>query len=245
MQSKQLKIIAVFLLCLVPSFVFAKKTDELSVNWALDGAITGAAGAIWISTELLKEEIARPSCIWCHSNTFDDSVTQLLAWSNPPTAATTSDYLDLLILPALTIGALGLSSKLDDRFENFAVDASLIAEAITVSSLVNQTVKFSVNRARPYTHEIAQEWYPNTKDDNLSFYSGHTSLAFSLAVTAGCIAHERNYASEPYLWAIGLPSAALIGYLRVSAKKHYLSDVLVGSLLGSATGFLVTYLHSK
>ena len=49
----------------------------------------------------------------------------------------------------------------------------------------------------------------------------------------------------PFSWAAGLPLAALTGYLRIAADRHYLSDVLVGAGAGTLFGTLVPrLLHS-
>jgi membrane-associated phospholipid phosphatase len=69
-----------------------------------------------------------------------------------------------------------------------------------------------------------------------SFPSGHTSGAFCAAT---CI--ERNSG----IWA-GLPAygvAALTGYSRVDAARHYPSDVLAGAAIGIASARIFDGLH--
>ncbi|MBI5544380.1 MAG: phosphatase PAP2 family protein, partial [Deltaproteobacteria bacterium] len=89
----------------------------------------------------------------------------------------------------------------------------------------------------------AQSTTSQRSDYNLSFYSGHTNLAFSLVVSAGTVAHLRGYRAEPFIWGVGLPLATFVAYSRLGAQKHYLSDVVVGSLTGAAVGFLIPFLH--
>lgn len=52
--------------------------------------------------------------------------------------------------------------------------------------------------------------------DNLSFFSEHT-----------------EFASMNRRWQISIPLMTSTGYLRVAANKHYLTDVIVGGLVGS------------
>jgi membrane-associated phospholipid phosphatase len=73
-------------------------------------------------------------------------------------------------------------------------------------------------------------------DDNVSFYSGHSAFAFALAGSAGTIASLRGYPHAWVVWAVGMPVAGAVALLRVGAAKHYLTDVLVGSLVGGAIG---------
>lgn len=61
-------------------------------------------------------------------------------------------------------------------------------------------------------------------------------------MSAGVVAHARGYAAEPYIWAGGLTLAAVTGYLRIAADKHYFSDVLVGAVVGAGAGLLVPQL---
>lgn len=80
-----------------------------------------------------------------------------------------------------------------------------------------------------------------------SFYSGHTSAAFALAVFSGMWFEAKNPGSSlsPVVWGVSLASAALVGALRIWAGKHYPSDVLAGAAIGSLTGFAVLRLHHQ
>jgi membrane-associated phospholipid phosphatase len=73
----------------------------------------------------------------------------------------------------------------------------------------------------------------------MSFFSGHAALTFSLVTSAGVLAHQRQWRTEPYLWGIGLPLAAATSYLRMAGDMHYLSDVVVGALVGAGVGLTV------
>jgi membrane-associated phospholipid phosphatase len=44
------------------------------------------------------------------------------------------------------------------------------------------------------------------------------------------------------VWATGFSLAAFVGYLRIAADKHYMSDVLVGAATGTAAGVLIPLL---
>ncbi len=78
-----------------------------------------------------------------------------------------------------------------------------------------------------------------------SFYSGHTSAAFALAVFSGMWFEAKNPESSlvPVVWGVSLASAALVGGLRIWAGKHYPSDVLAGAAIGSLSSFAVLRLH--
>jgi membrane-associated phospholipid phosphatase len=124
-------------------------------------------------------------------------------------------------------------------------DALIIGEAVLLSTFTNQAVKYSLGRVRPYAHAA---WQRRSQpaglpvDDHLSFYSGHTSYAFSLVVATGMVAELRGYARRSLVWAVGLPLATAVGLLRVAGDKHYLTDVVVGMAAGAAFGVAVPLL---
>uniref|UniRef100_A0A0R3S3X8 AcidPPc domain-containing protein n=1 Tax=Elaeophora elaphi TaxID=1147741 RepID=A0A0R3S3X8_9BILA len=79
----------------------------------------------------------------------------------------------------------------------------------------------------------------------LSFYSGHSAFSFYAAWYTALYLQARLY--RPLFSRLLLPviqfalfgGAAFVAYTRVSNYKHHWSDVLVGSLFGSAIGILM------
>ena len=79
---------------------------------------------------------------------------------------------------------------------------------------------------------------------DVPFALGLTSIyGFSeLAVASGMVASMRGYRRAPVVWATGVILTLSTGYLRLAADKHYLSDVVTGTSIGSTVGFFVPYL---
>ncbi|WP_426750858.1 phosphatase PAP2 family protein [Myxococcus sp. Y35] len=237
------------------------RLHELRFDWTRDGIITGAAGVLWISSEtFLKDNLAPAQCRWCdRAPDGTDRLNRLDRWGRGLAGSTAesrkrahqwSNVIGFAALPAGVLGlqyAMGNSSGAPSRF--FAEDASIIVQSAVLASLANQTVKFIAGRERPFVHVLPEDQKGLTaqpSDNNLSFYSGHTNLAFSLVVSAGTVAAMRGYKHQAWIWAAGLPVATSVGLLRMGADKHYLTDVAMGALLGSAVGFAVPMLlHSR
>lgn len=244
MKPSTLALLLASLLALPPAA--RAERASLEVDWAVDGAITLVAGASWLGTELGKGTLAPSSCRWCARNGLDDGVTEALAWGSPKSASTMTDVLAWGAFPALTLAGLVGAGAADGRLREAPADALLVLEAVTVSSMLSQIVKFSVGRERPLAAKLApgeKGSTPKPEDNNLSFYSAHSNIAFTMAVSLGTVAQLRGYRAAPVIWAVGLPLAAFVAYGRIAAEKHYLSDVLVGAAMGSAAGFLVPWLH--
>jgi len=220
-----------------------------ALNWDVDvdGPLTVAGGLGWIASEVLKETYGPSACSWCSTNGFDLAGRDL-RWSDPKAAHQISNVLAFAAGPALVFGADLLAAHHDGDWKSFLVDALLVTEATIAASDLNQIVKFTAARERPYATFLspAEKLAPDrSRDEHISFYSGHTTFAFAFATSAGTIASMRGYRWAPLVWAIGLPYAFATGYLRVAADYHWMSDVLVGMATGAAIGFAIPFFAHK
>jgi membrane-associated phospholipid phosphatase len=219
---------------------------ELRYELWLDASITGGAVAWWIVSEILKGEIGPSECAWCEPPGFDGAVRDSLHWGDPDSPDTISYLTALAAGPIVVFGLDLLAAYGEGQLDAGWIDLLLIAEATAVAMAINQTVKLIAARQRPFVHYRDDgEMSSQPSDDNLSFYSGHATFVFTLAVAGGTIATMRGYRLMPWIWTGGLVVAIATAYLRIAADRHYLSDILVGMAAGSATGFLVPFIfHS-
>jgi membrane-associated phospholipid phosphatase len=206
-------------------------------------AFTALGGALYGASELDKAALAPDQCRWCSVDALDDRARNALRWDHTDRAITLSNV-TVVATPVLMVGltALAASSAAGDDHDHlarFIDDAIPIVEAFVGSGLVDQAVKFTVGRQRPYAHFQTAPGAAASSDDNLSFFSGHASLTFSFAVSAGVVAHRRGSPLEPVIWATGLTLATTTSYFRVAGDKHYLTDVLVGAAWGTTAGLVI------
>jgi membrane-associated phospholipid phosphatase len=124
---------------------------------------------------------------------------------------------------SLGIGAIARSQPLKD----FALD-NLQAQVYTGG--ITLLVKELTHRARPIEGEGAYAWYgPFEGAGNQSFFSGHSSLAFSTATMVFLHSHKK--------WWVGVLSygiASGVAVSRMQRQAHWASDVLFGAIIGSA-----------
>lgn len=231
--------------------------QRLAWDPRVDLPVTGVLTAGWLLSEFaFKKRLAPAACRWCETNGFDTAVRQAFNPSLSPSAEgisgahVASNLVGFVGVPVAMLGLDALLSWRDGVFvEAFPVDAVLMLEATMAILGVNQVVKFSVGRGRPYTVGAGTELLAmghDIADNNLSFFSGHSTFTFALASSAATIAGLRGYRHAWVLWAVGMPLAATTAILRLAADKHWMSDVLLGSALGIAAGVLLpTLLHRR
>jgi membrane-associated phospholipid phosphatase len=103
-------------------------------------------------------------------------------------------------------------------------------------------------RTRPLVYspdvDISEKTRSNARN---SFYAGHTTAAAGASFFFAKVFHDFNPDSpaRPFVWAGAAAVPAVVGYYRLKAGKHFLSDNLLGYAVGAATGILVPQLHKR
>ena len=226
---------------------------EMVIDLKYELPVLLVGGTILGGSQVLGAYYGPSTCRWCDTpsslNAFDAAGRRAFAGADRAKAGLGSDLLAYAGMPLLTLG-LDLAASLDTtrgmrgkyRARRFGIDVLLMTEAMTTTLTVMQLSKFATQRRRPSAIDEPTDG-TRTVDQNLSFFSGHTALAFSLATSAGTIASLRHERLAPVVWAVGVAAATATGMSRVAADQHFASDVIIGSLVGSAIGILVPVLH--
>jgi membrane-associated phospholipid phosphatase len=212
---------------------------------ATDGVLLGAALAAGAAAELAKPALAPARCRWCEPNALDAAARDATVWSTPARARRASDVLAFGVLPAGLVAHQLLAARRAGATREGGVDLLVIAEATALTADLTEAVKYAVARRRPRAVHAGPD-APRGPDDDLSFFSGHTSVAFALAASAGTVSTLRGYPSAPWVWGAGAALAAGTGWLRVAGDAHWLTDVLAGAAVGTAMGIaLPRLLHGR
>ena len=116
------------------------------------------------------------------------------------------------------------------------VNAGAVVDSVAVTVILTQAVKYAVRRERPADTTCHPD-RTSEPDRNLSFFSGHTAVAFALIASAHETSRLRGRPRNDWLW-LGGASAVATGYLRVAGDRHYLIDVVTGAGVGYLVGRL-------
>jgi len=173
---------------------------------------------VYISNDVISQnaDINILKDINLHRNTNLDNTFKGLTMSVYPISAA---------IPIATISA-GLIKK-----DSILLGKGIyLGASVLVAIGVELTLKYSVNRDRPYkTYPFIQNV---TTEKTPSLPSGHTSDAFATA-TSLSLAFPKWYIIAPsYLWACS------VAYSRLDLGVHYPSDVLAGAIVGAGNAYL-------
>ena len=150
---------------------------------------------------------------------------QAHATSGSVQTATTLDRFGEPVVFVPVIGGLALAGVIAHR-PAVTRTAARTAGAIILAAAITQASKYLVGRSRPSQDPdlSASDFAPFS--GRTSFPSGHSAAAFALATSLGD-------ASDNTLARIGLYTLATgTAYGRITASKHWLSDVLAGAGVG-------------
>ncbi|MBI5893630.1 MAG: phosphatase PAP2 family protein [Deltaproteobacteria bacterium] len=133
-------------------------------------------------------------------------------------------------LPAYLIGATAAGAIWEGNDTRFGKTLWKSADALIISGVVTQALKYSTTRVRPSKTDDPNLWFQG--GDNYSFPSGHVSSVAALVTPI--ILEYRDDRPWVYILAI-IPLYEAIG--RVNAQAHWQTDVLAGAAIGVAAGY--------
>jgi membrane-associated phospholipid phosphatase len=219
---------------------------------SLDVPLTLAGVAGTLGPRLLTHDGTAWTCRWCDRdadghdtlNGLDAAIRRHWRWSRRDKAHEWSNVTLVLSL----VAPAGAFAGVRGGFGNgFGEEMLLVVESSAVAMALTQGTKHLLRRQRPWAHAEDPPGgdHMGSRNANLSFVSGHASLAFALAVSTGSLASLRGDEGKEWVWASGLTLAAATGYLRIAADRHYFTDVLAGAALGATVGWVVPRLVDR
>ena len=124
--------------------------------------------------------------------------------------------------------------------------AAITAETFLLTSGLTSVAKELVRRPRPYRfNPDAPASMHHPREDFVSFWSGHTANTAAVAFSVAALVQrsDASPAMKSTVWAGAVAAPIGMGYLRMRAGRHFLTDVLTGAIVGTAVGLAVPYFH--
>jgi len=179
-----------------------------SSDWAAVGVVTAATAGSYLIEERVRVAFQE------HRSGLADVLERIGWWYGTP----------LFTVPAslITLGAGAAFKNPDVRDTGI-----LMSEVLLSALLIQQPLRIIVGRARPFMNQGHFSFDPFTfSNDYASFVSGHSYSAFGISnVVARQV--DQTWASLT-LYTL----ATITALSRMYADAHWLTDVLLGSVLG-------------
>ncbi len=179
-------------------------------------------------------------------NGFDRSATY--NWS-PEWADRSDTYRDILAYSSILL--LTVPPLFHAKLSETATVATMFLESCLFLTGFTYMSKATVGRKRPYVYNadlsVEERYAMGGSDAYFSFFSGHAAAAFTTATFLSKVMTDIHGDSiwTKLLWGTSLTVAAMTGYARVKAGKHFPTDIIASAVVGFAIGYMIPTLHKK
>jgi len=228
--------LAAALVLLAVSGPSAQGQAPYSVGWG-DAVSVAAAGIVAVIPHATKLPKAAPSCAPCDPASLP-GIDRVALHTFSGSAGTTSG-----VLLVGVIGFAGVTSFDGATSAQRRGHVAVLANSVAWTLAATDWMKVAVRRKRPVLYTAGATAAAADPNSQRSFPSGHASIAFAAATTYLTMAqrehlpHRGRNAALLYVGALG------VSVLRVSAGKHFPTDVLGGAVLGTGIGWLAAKVH--
>jgi membrane-associated phospholipid phosphatase len=227
--------------------------DSLRAFARSDESIDVYNGVTWLAGAGVLSMGTNPSRRWTRENDFDAGIRDGLRIDSAQSRQDADSISDLAlafnvaVLPAAAIGTH--FARTHDCVEAWDMFGDTF-EAVSLAFFVAEAIKVVSGRERPFGNRCANSppRDANCRDDdrNLSFVSGHATLAAAGAGVSCRFALERrafgtSSAARIAPCALGIAGALVSGTLRVASDRHWGTDILVGFGVGALIGSFDTW----
>ncbi len=138
----------------------------------------------------------------------------------------------------------------DDINDHTGQYLGLYLESLATTAALYTFAAGLIDRSRPYVYDNSGDTDPDIRflnNGQRSFYSGHVAATATATFFAAKVYTDfhPDVGGKIFIWAGAAALPATVGVLRMEAGQHFLTDVLLGYVLGASTGILVPELHKK
>ncbi|WP_178988403.1 phosphatase PAP2 family protein [Winogradskyella schleiferi] len=231
----------------LPSLAQQKSTSPYEWKWKRDGIWTAAGlGASYYGLSLIRnKDDLTPAELQSVMEKQDDInfIDRWVAGNNSDNARSISD------IPFALSFAAPFALLFDDEVNDHTAQVlGIYLESMATTGALYTITAGLANRSRPYVYNTENSDFRRlSKNGQRSFYSGHVAATATATFFSAKAFQDFNpdSAGIPYVWAGAAILPAAVGYLRLQAGEHFLTDVLLGYGLGALAGYYIPELHKR
>ena len=249
-RLKRALLCVILVLVLIPTDSRGNENDQYIINPANDISLSlTALLTTGIGTYLFSQ-------MQIPDNRNRKSTSDLFFWDRKfagrysETADLMSDVGSLLAVTPLAIGGAALYSGNSSK-EQFWTFTLMFSQALLFQHGINVAFRSMEVWPRPYIFATEGKGKKKAEEAEAeaygSFFSGHASAAFTVAVFTSEWFNEThtNPDAQRVVRALAFSLAGFESVLRVAAGKHYPTDILVGAAIGTGVSYGILEMHKK
>jgi membrane-associated phospholipid phosphatase len=228
-----------------PPMVGLKEDQVYILKPKIDIPVTavGAAWTLYAFTKIYSKEETPAADILALNKDNINGFDRWAAGKSNPTASENSDYIFYGSMPLPIVLLLDKKIRKDAPKIGF-----LYLEAMAITGIFYTGSVYLTDRYRPETYNTSLPLSDRMNGNNRnSFIAGHPALVATS--TFFCAKVYSDYHPEsPWRWVFYGGAAAATGataYLRHIAGKHFPTDLIIGTTIGTLSGILVPHLHKN
>lgn len=250
-----MRIVYLLLLCvMLTTKAWAQPSLEISSPYQLswnDGAITavGIGLSVWGMTLMQQKPGLSPGELARIDANLDNIKATIPVFDRWSAGYYSEEANSLSDIPFYTSFALPfLYAAYGPTRQDAPVIGLLYLETMSVTGALWTQVNARSFRKRPLVYNNLREndSRADRKAEN-SFFGGHVAATASATFFAAKVFNDYfpDSPARPYVWAGAASLPAAVAWLRIKAGKHFLSDNVVGYVVGAGVGILVPHLHKR
>jgi membrane-associated phospholipid phosphatase len=138
-----------------------------------------------------------------------------------------------------------LTLNKDTRQHSGQLSVMLIESLSTASAAFTISAGF-VEKSRPKVYNESVDLDERLRNNSQrSFFSGHVAASASATFFTAQVFSDffPDSKAKPYVWTAAAIIPGVVGYYRIKSGNHFLSDVIIGYIIGGASGMLIPRMH--
>lgn len=241
----KMKKIALLFVLVLPYSMLGQKESPYTTDFLTDASLIG--GATVINTwGLLVIKDKKPLTEEKLSALNAEDIWFVDRWSAGNYDEKASSASDIPLYTSIAVPLIFALNK--DTRQHMGQLSIMYVEAVGLSLATFTVSSGFIEKSRPKVYNPNLSLDEKLESNNQrSFFSGHVAAAAASTFFAAQVYADfyPNSKAKPYIWAGAALLPAAVGYYRVKGGNHFLSDAIVGYVIGATSGILIPRLHRR
>ena len=225
-----------------PHSPLTPRDSPFAVDLTIDLPVFAGALSASVIPSLIDAELATPHCDPCDPSNVNGLDRGVIGNDN----RSADDVSDIFQFVIPTLAAVGSLLHIKHGWRAVLEDLLIIGESVALAGATRQLTALAIRRPRPFMYVPGLRPESRGKANAAgAFFSGHAAVVFAASLSFTYLHTARNpHMKHKWLWWLGsIAVAAPVPFMRVASGKHFWTDVMAGTAVGTVFGLLVPAIH--